>query len=109
MCDNDLNFNISLKKIDRIMVWALLTLFLIFMISGYMITKGFIDRYYGLLLHTRLDIPIMILFVIHASINVRNILFRWRGKSILVLNIITFLMGSALFLFVLYLDQIFRL
>ena len=43
-----MKLNILLKRIDRVVVWFLLILFLVFMISGYMITRGFIDRYYGL-------------------------------------------------------------
>jgi cytochrome b subunit of formate dehydrogenase len=104
-----LKFNELLKRIDRIVVWGLLILFLIFMISGYMITKGFIDRYYGLLLHTRLDLPIMMLFVMHVAINVKFMLIRRGAKDNVKLNLLSLTIGTALFLFVLYLDQFFQL
>ncbi len=103
-----MNFNTLLKRIDRIVVWALLILFLVFMISGYMITRGFIDRYYGLLLHTELDLPIMLLFVIHVTVNMRSILTRWGLRSSQS-NLLSLALGSGLFLFVLYLDQFFEL
>ncbi|MEM2964897.1 MAG: hypothetical protein QXE22_05570 [Candidatus Bathyarchaeia archaeon] len=35
-----LNLNLVLKKIDEIVAWLLLTLFLAEMISGYMITRA---------------------------------------------------------------------
>ncbi len=100
--------SVLLRKIDRIVVWGLLVLFLVFMISGYMITRGFIDRYYGLLLHTRLDLPIMAFFSIHFSINLKFILTR-RGIKNALANLIPAIAGSSLFLFILYLDQLFRL
>lgn len=103
-----MNFGTILKRIDRIVVWALLILFLVFVISGYMITRGFIDRYYGLLLHRELDLPIMLLFVIHVTVNMRSILTRWGLRS-RKSNLLSLTMGSCLFLFIFYLDQFFEL
>lgn len=104
-----MNSTTLLKRIDRIVVWGLLTLFLVFMISGYMITKGFIDRYYGLLLHTELDLSIMALFTVHFGINLKFILARWGIKNGVVVNLVPAIIGFSLFLFILYLDQFFRL
>lgn len=104
-----MNLNVALKRIDRIVVWALLTLFMVFMISGYMITKGFIDRYYGLILHTRLDLPIMALFTLHFIINMKFMFIRWKIKDGTIVNLICLLLGSGLFLLILYLDQFFQL
>jgi len=98
-----------LKRIDRTVVWALLTLFLVFMITGYMVTRGFIDRYYGLILHTELDLLIMLLFVMHVSINMRLILIRHGVRNNLVSNLSPLMIGAGLFLFILYLDQFFHL
>ena len=104
-----MKLNILLKRIDRAVVWFLLILFLVFMISGYMITRGFIDRYYGLMLHTELDLPIMIVFVVHAIINIRFFLIRKGMKDDKRLNLFSLTIGSILFLFILYLDQFFQL
>ncbi len=104
-----MNSDTLLKKIDRIIVWALLVLFLIFMISGYMVTRGFIHRYYGLVLHTKLDIPIMMLFSMHFTINLKFILARWGIKSEVLSSLIPLIVGSSLFLFILYLDQFFQI
>jgi len=98
-----------LRRIDRIVVWLLLTLFIVMMISGYMVTKGFIDRYYGLVLHTELDLPIMAFFSIHFAINLKFMLTRWGIKNGVLVNLVPTLVGSSLFLFVLYLDQFFIL
>ena len=104
-----MRLNILLKRIDRAVVWALLILFLAFMISGYMITKGFLDRYIGLLLHTQLDLPIMALFVVHVTINIRYFLIRKGIRGNGRLNLSSLTIGSILFLFILYLDQFFKL
>lgn len=104
-----MELNILLKRIDRTVVWFLLTLFLVFMVSGYMITRGFLDRYYGLLLHTELDLPIMIVFAVHVMINIRFFLIRKGIKEDRGLNLFSLMIGSILFLFILYLDQFFQL
>ena len=104
-----MNLNNLLKRIDRVIVWILLSLFLIFMISGYMITKGFINRYYGLLLHTELDIPIMIFFTAHFLINLRFLLTRWGVKDNLLFKVLVLIIGAIMILSIIYLDQFFSL
>lgn len=101
--------SLALKTIDRIVVWILLALFLVFMVSGYMITRGFLNRYYGFLLHTRLDLPIMVFFVIHIAINVRCVLMRRGVADRKPLNVAVLIVGMALFAFIVYLDQFFGL
>ena len=101
--------NLALNSVDRVIAWLLWALFLGMTLSGYMLTKGFIDRYWGFLAHFQLAIPAMALFTIHFAIRVRFILFRWRTKEGLLVNLIPVLVGFALFLPVLYLDLFFQL
>jgi len=79
------------------------------MISGYMITKGFINRYYRAILHTELDLYIMMFFAIHFAINMKPMLVRWGVKDGIPLSLLSLIIGSSLFIFILYLDQFYRL
>ena len=101
--------NLALNRIDHAISWGLLTLFLAMTVSGYMLTKGFIDRYWGFIAHNELAIPTMALFSIHFAIRLRFFLMRWRVKEGLALNLISLLVGIALFLPVLYLDLFFQM
>jgi len=104
-----LDHNQALNKIDRIFAWLLWMLFLTMTVSGYMLTKGFIDRYWGFLAHLQLALPTMGLFALHFSIRLRFVLLRWKMKEGALLNLLTVLVGAALFLPILYLDLFFRL
>ena len=104
-----MNVNKFLSDIDHWCCVTLLVLFLIFMISGYMITKGFISRFWGLLLHTELDLPIMLLFAFHISVQLRTYLIRLRRGNAILVNLIPLLLGLMLFLFIIYLDLFFSL
>ncbi|WP_455367341.1 hypothetical protein [[Eubacterium] cellulosolvens] len=104
-----MNINIVLKKIDTLIVWILLLLFLVFMVSGYMITRGFLHRYYGLLLHIQLDLPIMFFFILHAFINIRFFIIRSKVRHKQLLQIVSILVGVLMFIFIIYLDQFFGL
>ncbi len=79
------------------------------MVSGYMITKGLIDRFWGLLLHTELDLPIMLVFSIHISVRLRFLLVRLNRKNKIIVNLVPLVLGTALFLFIVYLDLFFSL
>lgn len=79
------------------------------MVTGYMITRGFIDRFWGILLHTELDLPIMFVFSIHFASRLRFFLIRRKLAPRLVLNLITLLVGSLSFGFIVYLDFFFQL
>jgi hypothetical protein len=101
--------NVALTRIDRVFAWLLWALFLLMTLSGYMLTKGFIDRSWGFLAHLQLAIPAMALFTIHFAIRLRFILLRWKMKEELMVNFVSILVGVALFLPILYLDLFFRL
>ncbi len=83
----DLDLNIALNKFDRVTAWILWALFLIMTVSGYMLTKGFIDRYWGFLAHFELAVPTMAVFTIHFAIRVRFILLKWKMKESLLVNL----------------------
>jgi hypothetical protein len=100
---------VALGKIDRVIAWALWAAFLLMTVSGYMITKGFINRYWGFLAHLELAIPAMLLFTVHFAIRLRFILLRWKMKEGLVLNLVTVLVGLVLLLPILYLGFFFSL
>jgi len=104
-----LDRNVALNKFDRIIAWLLLAFFLLMMVSGYMLTKGFIDRYWGFLAHVELAIPTMALFTIHFAIRLRFMLLRWKMRDGPLLNLVSALFGVALFLPILYLGFFFRL
>ena len=79
------------------------------MVSGYMITKGLIDRFWGLLLHTELDLPIMLVFSIHISVRLRFLFVRMNRKNKIIVNLLPLIFGTILFLFIVYLDLFFSL
>ena len=78
-------------------------------VSGYMLTKGFINRYWGFLAHFDLAVPTMAVFTIHFAIRVRFILVRWKMRESLLVNLVPVLVGVALFLPILYLSFFFPL
>jgi len=94
---------------DRIVAWSLWILFLLMTLSGYMLTKGFIDRSWGFLTHLQLAIPAMALFTIHFIVRLRFILLRWKMKEGLPVNLISILVGIMIFLPILYLAFFYRM
>jgi hypothetical protein len=94
---------------DRIVAWSLWALFLLMTLSGYMLTKGFIDRSWGFLAHLQLAIPAMALFTIHFAIRLRFILLRWKMKEGVLVNLISVLAGIIIFLPILYLAFFYQI
>jgi hypothetical protein len=77
------------------------------MLSGYMLTKGFVDRSWGLVAHLQLAIPIMALFTVHFTIRLRFILLRWKMKEGLLVNLVPVLVGILILLPILYLGLVY--
>lgn len=98
-----------LRKVDQVIAWLLLALFFVMTLSGYMLTKGFIDRYWGFLAHFQFAIPTMALFTIHFSVRLRFILIKWTKKDAAFVSLISLMVGAALFLPILYLDLFFHM
>jgi hypothetical protein len=67
-----------LIKLSRFSAWVLLVLVILYIISGYGITKGIIDPVFSKYLHDKLlAIPFFIFFVLHVGIATRYALMRW--------------------------------
>lgn len=96
-----------MAKIDAWSSIVLLILFFIFMVSGYMITRGLISRYWGILLHTQLDLPIMAVFTVHFTLQLRFFLAKRKLVGGRFLNLITLLVSLLSIDFIVYLDLFF--
>lgn len=91
-----------LKKLNRLLVWPTLVLFVIFVISGYGITNpglvseltgGVLTRAMSLKLHLALAFPILMLLTIHVLIGAKSALARWGVKEGMLLNVFLLLIG----------------
>jgi hypothetical protein len=81
-------------------------MFFIFMVSGYMITKGILDRSVGFVLHTELDLVIMVMFSIHVALRLRvfmlrRYLFRAHHHFVNLITVVTIVGATG---FMIYLD-----
>lgn len=103
-----MNRRLVLTMFDRIVAWSLWAVFLLMTLSGYMLTKGFIDRSWGFFAHLQLAIPALALFTIHFSIRLRFMLLKWKMKEGVLVNLISILAGIMAFLPILYLALFYR-
>ena len=92
-----------LKKLNRLLVWPTLVLFIILAISGYGIANsGTVDQLTGglfthslsLYLHTVLVLPTLTLLMIHVLIAIRSTLTRWGVREDRLLNAFLILLGA---------------
>ena len=65
----------KMMRIDRISAWLLLPVMIMYIITGYVMLgwfglHGLVDKNAALLLHIELHLPLLILFILHAGINV---------------------------------------
>ncbi|MGC8849826.1 MAG: hypothetical protein ACP5QI_05065, partial [Candidatus Bathyarchaeia archaeon] len=88
-----MNFDRLLYKLDSVLAWVLYLLFILMMISGYMITRNFMSYHIGAFIHIRLDAPTMVLLSFHVAINMRRILIRRGFKGRLSRGLIPILLG----------------
>ncbi len=85
-----------LTRIDRISAWILLASFILYMISGYGLTKGLIDHSLARSFHIQfLPLILIISFTIHVCLALRLSLIRWQAwnsfsKCLLVLGCLSF-------------------
>jgi hypothetical protein len=91
-----------LTKLNRVLVWLALVLFIVFTISGYGITNpelikeltgGIFTRAISLNLHLNLAFPILALLTIHILIGAKSALTRWGVKQGRLLNAFLILLG----------------
>ena len=68
-----------LIKLNRFSAWVLLVLIILFIISGYGMTKQIIDPVFATYLHDNIfPIPLFIFFLLHVGISIRYALWRWK-------------------------------
>jgi len=74
-----MDYNKFLIKLNRFSAWVLLVLIILFIISGYGMTKQIIDPVFATYLHDNiLPIPLFIFFLLHVGISIRYALQRWK-------------------------------
>jgi hypothetical protein len=95
-------FNYYLLKYDRIAIWIVAVFFAIYVVSGYGIvnpgvvselTGGILTRTIALYLHETLDLPILMLLLVHVLIQLRFTLLRWKVKDGMLLNSFVIVLG----------------
>lgn len=93
-----------LIKLSRFSAWVLLVLMILYIISGYGITKGIIDPVFSKYLHDKLlAIPFFIFFVLHVAISSSYALRRWKVfKGQKATYIYSFVFGVILIAFFLW-------
>ncbi|MBW2963983.1 hypothetical protein KY363_00850 [Candidatus Woesearchaeota archaeon] len=103
VCETRHGYEYYLTKIGRFCAWSLIAFILLYMITGYGITKSYIvyrvfgmDRGLALKLHTYLTIPMMAAFILHVLIAVRFAMIRWKVTNKTALNWIFIILGAAL-------------
>jgi len=77
-----MNINTFLIKLSRFCAWAMLFVFLAYIVSGYGMTKEVINPITAKYIHEiLLPIPFFIMFVIHIGVNARIAFIRWKWGS----------------------------
>ncbi len=94
-----------LIKLNRFSAWVLLVLIILFIVSGYGITKRIIDPVFSKYLHDKLlPVPLFIFFLLHVGISIRYALRRWKlFKSEKTGDIYILVIGLILLIFFLWL------
>lgn len=92
-----------LVKIDRFCAWLLVAVMIVFFVSGYGMTHGFISKDFAKLLHDDiLPIPGAIAFAFHSAWGMHIGLKRWKvwgplPRSILIIYGLAFMIGVIVF------------
>lgn len=106
--------NYYLIKINRVIVWILLILMIVFIVTGYGLTRpnliyswtgGQINYEFSDFLHSNLDVPLIILFFIHVLIEVKFSLMRWGIKNHKLLNLLILVLGIISITIILYINS----
>ena len=103
--------NYYLMKVNRVVGWLLLLFMVMFIVSGYGLTKpslirsltfGRINYQTALFIHSSLDVPLLILLLIHAIIEMKFSLMRWGVKNQKLLNLLMLIVGSICLILITY-------
>jgi len=106
--------NYYLMKANRVIVWVLLFFMILFIVTGYALTKpsliysltgGIVNYQTAFYLHTMLDIPLFILLLVHVIIEIKFSLMRWGFKNERLLNSLMLVLGLTLLILVFYVDR----
>ncbi len=91
------NIEKFLTKVDRISAWVLMAAFILYMVSGYGLTRGLIDISWAKILHIQwLPLIVIFSFTFHVGLALRLTMMRWQiwnkfSKAILILDCVLFL------------------
>jgi len=97
--------------VNRVIVWVLLILIVLFVISGYgllkpslirSLTGGRIDYQMSLFIHTTLDTPLLVFLLVHVIIEAKFLLRRWGVKNEKILNITLMTLGLIFLILIIY-------
>ena len=92
-----------LQRLNRLLVWPTLVLFILLAISGYgalnprlvsELTGGLFTHPFSLYLHTTLILPTLTLLMIHVLIALRSTLIRWGIRGGRLLDAFVLLLGA---------------
>jgi hypothetical protein len=106
-------FNYYLLKYDRIAIWIIAVFFALYVVSGYGIvnpgvvselTGGILTRTISLYLHETLDLPILVLVLVHVLIQLRFTLLRWKVKDGMFLSSFIIVLGVFAIVLLLLMD-----
>ena len=95
ICTPVRGYSYYLIKVSRFCAWALVLLILLYVLSGFGMTRsgliykatgGLMDRGAALKIHTLLVIPMILAFLLHTLISIRFTMIRWNVKNKVVLN-----------------------
>ncbi len=105
--------NYYLMKINRKIVWVLLFFMILLIVTGYGLTKpnliysltgGIINFQTASYLHRLLDLPLMILLLIHVIIEIKFSLMRWGFKNQKLLNLLMLMLVSICLILIIYVE-----
>jgi len=87
-----------LVKINRICAWLLLAFMVIFLVSGYAwVNRDIMPVSLAIWMHTRLDLFLVALLLMHVLISTKFTLRRWRVGNGRIVNILLMIIGIAAF------------
>ena len=94
-----------LIKLNRFSAWVLLVLIILFIVSGYGMTKQIINPVSARYLHDKvLPIPLFVFFLLHVGMGVRYAFLRWNlFKSEKTVDIYILMIGLVVLTFFLWL------
>jgi hypothetical protein len=91
-----LNYGRFLVKINRICAWLLLIFMVVFLVSGYAwANRSIMPVQLAVWMHTRLDLFLVILLLLHVLTSTKFALKRWRVGHERIVNILLIIVGVA--------------